>query len=277
MKKKEQLQKLLENKIDDHLLDKIPSGYSRIGDIAILHQINKELQPYSKILGDAIIQSDPQINVVVEQLETRTIFRTPQIIFLAGDKRFSTVHKEYNTIFHIDISKITFSPGNKGEREHLMKRIKDNEVICDMFACIGNLSLPIVVNNPTVKAYGIELNQEAYNFLELNIKENKVEKRYYPIYGDNREKTPKNFATRVLMGYFGSDEKQFFCALKAIKEKGWVHYHSTATRNKLDESKDFVKQIAKKIDYDIEIREIRKVKKFSPRLYHLCTDIHIEK
>ena len=277
MKLKERLQQLFQGRIDSKLLEKLPAGYSVIGDIAIFRYINEELNDYKEILGDFIIEIDPQVSVVVEQLDTTSPFRKPLISHIAGEFKTKTIHQEYNTKFHLDISKITFSTGNKGERERLINLVEDDEVICDMFACIGNLSLPIVVNNPTVQAYGIEWNKEAYDFLETNIRNNKVENRYYAIFGDNREKTPLNFATRVLMGFFRSDEIQFVNALEALKDKGWIHYHITTPRNNTNKPRRFITNMINRTGYGIEIKEIRRVKKISPRLSHICFDIYVEK
>ena len=277
MKIKEQLQNLLKNKIDYSLLNNLPSGYSRTGDIAIFHHIDKEIQNYRRIIGEAIIQLDPQVNVVVEQRTTHTIHRKPQIIHLAGEKRYNTEHKEFDTIFHLDVSEITFSPGNKGERNYLIKTVRNNEIICDMFACIGNLSLPIIVNNSTVKAHGIEINETAFKFLKKNIKVNKLEERYFPILGDNREKTPRNIGNRILMGYFETDEKQLECAIQAINQEGWIHYHNIAPRDDLTQSEKFVEKMSKKGYFVIKELKSRKIKKYSPRQYHICTDIFIQK
>ena len=103
MKIKNKLQNALKGEIDPSLLDKLPSGYSVIGDIAIFHHINKELNTIKEHIGDLIIQFDPQVSVVVEQIETKSIYRKPVIEHIAGEKRALTIHKEYNTLFHIDI------------------------------------------------------------------------------------------------------------------------------------------------------------------------------
>lgn len=277
MKLKDQLQNRLKDKIDCSLLDRLPSGYSRTGDIAIFHHIDEELQDYKELIGDTIIQLDPQVNVVIEQKTTETIHRKPQIIHLAGEKRYVTHHKEFNTVFHLDVSEITFSPGNKGERNHLIRIVKDNEKICDMFACIGNLSLPIVVNNPTVTAHGIEINETAFKFLKKNIKANNVEERYIPIHGDNRRITPSNFASRVLMGYFECDSHQIRKAIEALKDEGWIHLHSIVVRNEEFNVKEILDSIQREIKFDYRIHEVRKIKKFSPRMNHLCFDIWISK
>ena len=277
MKIKEQLQNLLKNKIDYSLLNNLPSGYSRTGDIAIFHHIDKELQNYRRIIGEAIIQLDPQVNVVVEQRTTHTIHRKPQIIHLAGEKRYNTEHKEFDTIFHLDVSEITFSPGNKGERNYLIKTVRNNEIICDMFACIGNLSLPIIVNNSTVKAHGIEINETAFKFLKKNIKVNNVEERYFPIYGDNRIVTPEDFASRVLMGYFKCDDYQITKAIEALKDEGWIHLHTIVSRSDEYCINGVFDRIRSNLKFKYNVHEIRKIKKFSPRLNHICFDIWISK
>lgn len=277
MKLKKQLQTLLEDMLDDSLLEKMPSGYSIIGDIAIFRHIDQKLDDFKQDIGNIVIERDPQVNVVVEQFSTESIYRKPQIIHLAGEKRTITKHKEYNTIFNIDVAKMTFSPGNKGERGFLIDSVQDNEVIVDMFACAGNLSLPIVKNNSTVKCYGIEMNLEAYSFLERNIEENKIKDRYFPILGDNRDKTPKDIASRVLMGYFECDASQLFRAINAINNEGWIHYHIIIQRGKIENAIKAVRSQIKSLKHEFSIKEKRQIKKFSPRLIHYCFDCFVQK
>jgi tRNA wybutosine-synthesizing protein 2 len=214
---------------------------------------------------------------VVEQIETRTELRKPEIVYIVGDRKTITIHKEFNTKFKIDIDSITFSPGNKGERGHLIEITEDKEIICDMFACIGNLSLPITVNNPTVTIYGIELNKEAYEYLKENISMNRVEDRYSPILGDNRSVTPKNIASRVLMGFFDIDTKQLEKAIEAIKEEGWIHYHYTSSRGSKFQKENIFTELSKLKGFKLEEIKTRRIKKFSPRLEHMCADVKIRK
>jgi len=277
MKIKERLQNVFQDKMNSMQLEKLPSSYSVLGDIAVFHHIDEYIKDYKELLGKSILDIDSRCKVVVEQLNTLTPFRTPIINHIAGEFRTTTIHREFKTEFHLDIAEIILSPGNKGERERLIQEVQDNEIICDMFACIGNLSLPIVVNNTTTSAYGIEWNQVAYNFLETNIKVNNVSNRYHPIFGDNRKNTPTNFASRVLMGFFNSDKAQFNCALEALKDEGWIHYHSITSRDNFKEPEKYIEKIRRTSSFDIEIKEIRRVKKFSPTKQHLCTDIYVTK
>ncbi len=277
MRFKEQLQKSLKDKINPQLLNKLPSSYAVIGDIAIFHRIDERLLEHKRTIGEILIEIDPRVKTVIEQIKTRTEFRRPQIRHIAGEKKTKTVHKEFNTKFKIDLDSITFSPGNKGERGHLIKITEENEIICDMFTCVGNLSLPIIVNNPSVTIYGIEINKEAYDLLTENIALNRVEKRYHSILGDNRIETPKNVATRVIMGFFDIDKKQFENAVEAIKQEGWIHYHYTAVRESKSQIEEIVLEKSKIKNCKIEQINTRRIKKFSPRLEHMCADIKIRK
>ncbi|NHK30479.1 MAG: hypothetical protein FK730_03955 [Asgard group archaeon] len=277
MRFKEKLQQSLKDKIDPQLLSKLPSSYAVIGDIAIFHRIDELLLEYKRIIGESLIELDSRVKTVIEQIDTRTEFRKPEIYYIAGEEKTKTIHKEFNTKFRMDLDTITFSPGNKGERGHLLEITKENEVICDMFACVGNLSLPITVNNPTVTVYGVEMNKEAYDYLMENISLNKVEGNYHAIFGDNRRVTPKNIATRIIMGYFDIDKKQLEKAIEAVNEEGWIHYHYTAPRGSKSRIGEIISKASKSLQFEIKQINKRRIKKFSPRLEHMCADIKIRK
>ena len=275
MRFKEKLLLALEGSIPSKFFKYLPSGYSKIGDIAIV-RLSKKLETYKHIIGSAILNI-AKVNVVVNQKDTHGELRKPEIELLAGERRTTTLHKEFNTIFHIDIALITFSPGNKHERAKLIQIVKNQEQILDMFACIGNLSLPVAVNNETVNITAIEKNPVAYKLLKLNIKANSVEKRYEAVLGDNRTYTPHDCFDRVLMGGFNSDERQFEIAVKAICDEGWIHRHDIVLRNQLSMTEDFIRKKSIELGFIIKNLATRIVKKYSPSKYHICTDLYIKK
>jgi tRNA wybutosine-synthesizing protein 2 len=277
MKFKEKLQNSLKGTIPQDLLKELPAGYAVIGNIGIFRHLSLNLKEYKREIGESLISIDPQVETVVEQIDTITSYRKPVIEHIAGVEKTQTIHKEFNTIFHIDLSSITFSPGNKNERNHLIQTVKENEIICDMFACIGNLSLPIAVNKPSAQVYGIEWNQNAYDFLRKNIEVNRVGERYFPIFGDNNENTPKNIATRVLMGYFNCSYQQLVCALDAINDEGWIHLHRIIQRDEIEQPVEIIEQAKMEMGYEIELKNNRIIKKYSPRMNHVCSDIFVNK
>ncbi|UJG42486.1 MAG: hypothetical protein K9W46_08780 [Candidatus Heimdallarchaeum endolithica] len=272
------LQEELKELIPPNLINLIPSSYSVIGNIAIVRFNSKIPTKYKKIIATKLCELENRVSTVIEQKDTISIFRKPIVKHLAGKKNMVTVHKEFNTLFEIDVSRITFSPGNKHERKRLINIVEDGETIVDMFACIGNLSLPTAKNHEGIKVFAIEKNQYTYNYLKRSIELNNLADRYFPILGDNRKKTPKNTANRVLMGFFDIDKVQLKKAIDAIKERGWIHLHDLIKRSEDRENKiRTLEEIRKEEEFTIEEVNTRTVKKFSPSKIHLCHDILIKK
>jgi len=239
------LQEELKELIPPNIINLIPSSYSVIGNIAIVRFNSKIPIKYKKIIATKLCELENRVSTVIEQKDTISIFRKPIVKHLAGKKNMVTVHKEFNTLFEIDVSRITFSPGNKHERKRLINIVEDGETIVDMFACIGNLSLPTAKNHEGIKVL---------------------------------KKTPKSIANRVLMGFFDIDKVQLKKAIDAIKERGWIHLHDLIKRSEDRENKiRTLEEIRKEEEFTIEEVNTRTVKKFSPSKIHLCHDVLIKK
>ena len=272
------LQEKLNGFIPPNFIHLIPSSYSVIGNIAIVRFSNEMPKKYRKIIALKLLELENRVETVIEQKDTISIFRKPIVEHLSGEKKMITIHKEFNTLFEIDVSRITFSPGNKYERKRLIDIVEDGETIVDMFACIGNLSLPTAKNHEGVRVFAIEKNRYTYGFLKKNIKLNNLGERYVPILGDNRKKTPKKIADRVLMGFFNVDELQLEIAVDAIREKGWIHLHDLIKRSEDRRRKvTCLEKMQNKKEFTIAEINTRIVKKFSPSKIHLCHDILVKK
>ncbi len=145
-----------------------------------------------------------------------------------------------------------------------------------MFACVGNLSIPIAVHNPTAEVIGIEINPEAYNFLEKNIIENHIEKQYKPILGDNRKITPQNYADRVLMGYFTIDLDQLFIALKSLKQDhgGTIHVHGLSSNLQPIDRQPELSNLIKEFfpQFSLVSSQKRIIKTVAPGIEHFVND-----
>jgi len=276
MRLKKRLITLLDGVLPHYLFSFVPSGYSLIGDILVV-RLNEIVADYSKLIGEALLKLEPRAKVVVWQQDTVNALRQPIIKHVAGEIRTTTIHAEFNTKFYLDVAKVTFSPGNKEERKRMIELTENGEIICDMYACVGNLSLPIAVNHKDTKLIGIEKNPIAFEFLKHNIKLNNVSSRSTAILGDNRDVTPKAVASRVIMGFFYNDYKQLRCAVEALDKKGWIHYHALVKRGEEEKLKEYVVKAIKQLNVDINRYILRKVKKFSPSKSHVCIDIYLKK
>lgn len=278
--KRELLVELLIEKIPKDLLVHIPHRWWFIGDILIT-SIPEQLLPLKKEIGEAFLELEPKRarTVLGKVGPTKGITREPNFEFLAGDRNTETVHKELGCLFKLDAAKLTFSPGNHFERKRLLNVVKSNEFIIDMFSCVGNLSLPIAVHKSPKQIIAAEINPYAFNYLEENIKLNKVANVMKAIEGDNRVilRNYEGKADRVISGYLHSDEDQIKQAIRLCNENSMLHYHVAITTKK-EKQAETMMNIKRLIESEGRIctRMIRKrVKKYSPGVEHIVLDVVI--
>ncbi len=215
----QKLQKLLPQ-IDPK---EIPTGYARIGNCVIIkprYQLSDEKQ-----IGNAIRRVLPWAEAVIVQRDTLDITRRPRGKVISGRLNLPIIHRELHTKFVLNPLTITFSPGNHGERERLLKEIKGGTII-DMFACIGNLSLPVATINHT-RTIAIEISPYTFEYLKASVRINKSQ-TFHPILGDSRIVAPKSKADVILMGFFEWGESHLKAAKRALKEKGKIYLHFIA-------------------------------------------------
>jgi tRNA wybutosine-synthesizing protein 2 len=274
------IKKLLQenlNELSKKELLLLPSSYQKIGNIVIVN-LNKELWKYDRKIGRIILENIPDTKTVCRRtgfIIGRT--RRPQVKVIAGEKNTGTVHKEHGISYKIDANKIMFSKGNLSERNRLTKLVGRNEVIVDMFAGIGYFSLPLAKYCQPKKVYAIEINPDAYRYLNENMKLNKVEDKVVPILGDCLIEVAKlgRIADRVLMGLLPSSKEYLMDAMKVIKKNGIMHYHGTAKENEWKQLFDDVKTAAELYGFEVELLKKTKVKSYAPKIYHWVLDCRI--
>ena len=286
-----ELKSHLANKLPRSLLDYLPRSYKRIGHIAFLN-IHPELMEYLSLIGETTLGllQKSRIKTVAVFDETITgVFRTPSIKIIAGESVTQTEHHELGCTFVLDTKNIMFSAGNHGERTRLISWIKNlikngklkiPVHILDMFACVGNLSLPIAVNVENVHIKAIELNPQALSYLKNSLNKNKLptSNKFEIIGGDNREKSPEKWADIILMGYFGVDESHIKAALSALKpDGGWILIHDTARINKPYPALQSLKTVIKTYNYELNNFKVKKVKSISPNTEHVVIECKIVK
>jgi tRNA wybutosine-synthesizing protein 2 len=263
-----------------NLISVLPKRWKRVGEVGILN-LNPELLPWKREIGEKYLEFLPELKTIAHKVGiTTTTTRQPNNEVLAGDTNTVTLHKELGCKFWIDALKLTFSNGNHAERQRMITSCENAEHIVDMFACVGNLSLPIAVHNSTVQIIGIEINPMAFGFLKKNILKNQVEDRYHAVLGDNRKVTPENWADRVIMGYFTSDQDQFEKALTSLHQEqgGIIHAHGlSSSRNPTDWKFQIHTIISESFPhFRIKTTHKRIIKTVAPGINHYVNDLEIK-
>ena len=268
------LRERIESELQEEYSGPIPSGWQILGNIIIV-SIDERSNAIKKLIAKKLLEIYPQCNTVVQDMGIEGQFRKPKRELLIGSQT-ETINKENSCLFKLDVTKVMFSKGNLYEKK-LMSNIGSNEVIVDMFAGIGYFSIPIAVHAKPQKIYSIELNPESYAYLVENIKLNKVADIIESRNGDCSQVTPKAVADRVLMGYVGTTHHYLKQGIQALKASGgMLHYHETTPEKLIFERPiDRIKDAAMKEGKKVEIKGCRKVKKYSPGIWHVVVDAWI--
>lgn len=270
----ENLKERLRGRLPADLLNQVPSGWHVIGE-AIVVSIPEEIITYSSLIGETLLEMYPSCRCVVGDKGIRGPLRQPEREVIAGAGT-ETLHRENGCLFRLDVTKVMFSKGNLHEKKR-MSRLGSGETVIDMFAGIGYFSIPMAVHAKPRRVIAIELNPESYAFLLENIRLNNVKNIIEPVQGDCMEKTPEGIADRVLMGYVGKTHEFLPVAVRAIKKEGGIlHYHE-AVPEKLfpDRPAGRVREAAGAAGRNSEILTCRKIKKYSPGVWHVVVDAGI--
>ena len=240
----------LDGKMPARLVSKLPHSFDVIGEIAII-DIPRELIQFSSIIGEGVMQMDPHVRLVVRKSgEIAGTFRTRGLEAIAGTGNTETTHRESSCTYQLDVAQSYFNPRLSHERLRVAGQVNKSECVLDMFAGVGPYSILIAKTCKDCKVYSIDINPDAFRYLDYNIMLNRVADRVIPLFGDARqlvEKSLRGTATRVIMN-LPSDSSRFLeVALQALEDQGGViHYYAFASR------KDSVLEITKDVRSIIE-------------------------
>ena len=252
----------------------LPRGFKRVGHIAIV-SMPPELADKAEHLAQKILSRGNVRTVAIRDGTISGRYRVPRLRVVAGDPTTETIHFENGCRFKLDVAKVMFSSGNVYERKRIAELVSPNEVVVDLFAGIGQFSIPIAVHAKPSKVYSIEMNQVAHGYLSENIRINKVGHIVRPMLGDCSEVAPRGVADRVIMGLLHITHRYLPLAIEVLKpEGGIVHYHeSVPTRLRFERPINRILQSA--VGRRVEIMGKRVVKRYAPGVDHVVIDARI--
>jgi tRNA wybutosine-synthesizing protein 2 len=250
----------------------LPAGYQLVGHVALL-RLNERLWEYANQIGTWTIEYDSRIrSVAVKTGPTEGVTRKPAYRVVAGDLNTVTTHTEGGIKFRLDPLLVTFSRGNRQERMRLSAIVDNEEVVVDMFACVGQFSLPMAVAKSS-RVFAIEIDSIAYGFLVENVKLNRVEKKVVTLLGDCREVRPLAVADRVVMGYLHDTFLYLPAALETLSDRGGIiHMHIASPKKSIAHLEELISAKAAERGFRVTT-VVRKIKTYSPGVDHLVFDI----
>lgn len=255
------------------LLAQLPARWEQFGTVVIL-RLPPALEEHRMELGKTYAEALKASAVLADRGGIQGPFREPVLEPLWGTETV-TLHKENGVLFRFDAAALMFSSGNLQERLRMARLPCAGETVIDLFAGIGQLSLPIAVHGRPKQVVACELNPQAVGFLRENILLNRVEDRMAVYAGDNRDLPLRGVAHRVLLGYLRGTAAYLPKAFELLRpDGGMLHYHETCPEA-LVSSRPWEAIQAAAGGRSVELVQLRRVKSYSPGIVHIVLDVRV--
>ncbi|CAN5251011.1 tRNA (guanine(37)-N1)-methyltransferase Trm5b [soil metagenome] len=257
------------------------SSFDAIGDIVIM-KIPDSLLYKKYAIGNRLLENLNSANSVF--LQTSAIegdYRLRKLELLAGTNRTVTEHHEHGCRFKVDVSKVYFSPRLSTERLRIAEKVRDNEIVTNMFAGVGTFSILIAKQNPRSVVFNIDSNARASLLCLVNAKLNRVQDRVFPFCGDAKyiaSKILSGVSNRVLMPLPERAKEFVGSAIACLKQQGGtIHYFAhVGSQNKKDAINEGILNTTNAFkDYNHLIAGTRVVREVGPRLYQIVSDVSV--
>jgi tRNA (guanine37-N1)-methyltransferase len=282
---KQSLKTLLTNKLKPRELKLLCKSYDIVGDIAII-RVPEPLKERNKIIAEAVMKTHKRVKAVWRQASPVSgDFRLRKLKWIAGERKTETLHKEYGCTFKVDLKKCYFSPRLSYERMRIAEQIQPGEVILNMFAGVGCYSIIIAKHSKPEKIFSIDINPIAIQYMQENIKLNKVEENVVPVQEDAQkviEERLQNAANRVLMPLPEKAYEYLDYALLALKPTGgWIHYydfeHAKKGENPIEKIESKVSEKLQMLGVNFQVVFGRIVRTTGPNWYLVVIEIQLKK
>jgi tRNA (guanine37-N1)-methyltransferase len=264
-------------------ISQVYNAFDIIGNIIII-----KTPPNSSVDMETIAKQIMQVHknvktVFVQTSAIRGDFRVRELRLLAGEGNTTTRYKESGCIFAVDVENCYFSPRLLHERKRIASLVKPGEVVVNMFSGVGCFSIIIAKTVPKTKIYSIDVNPTAFEYMQQNVKLNRVYGKVTPLLGDAKDVVQSKLqgvADRVLMPLPEKALEYLPVAVSALKkEGGWIHYydfqHATGNEDPIEKTKSKVAQKLETIGVRYTFTHSRVVRRTGPNWYQTVVDIKL--
>ena len=280
---RKRLRKTLSNVLSPEDIGKIYNSFDIVGDIAIIKLPSTSLA-HAQTAAKAIMSRHRNVKTVL--LQTSPVagdLRLRRLTHLAGENKTNTVHREFGCLFSVDVARSYFSPRLSHERMRIAGIVKPNETVVNMFAGVGCFSIIIAKKVNTAKVFSIDVNPAAIQFMQENIRLNRVYGEVIPLLGDAKEiinSRLQRVADRVLLPLPEKAREYLPSAVSALKSSGgWIHCygfeHANKAENPLEKAKLKVASTLDSSGVNFEVPFVRVVRSTGPNWFQLAVDVHV--
>jgi tRNA (guanine37-N1)-methyltransferase len=247
--------------------------FETVGDVALLEPEEDAEAGEALIAADNGIVTALRVESAVEGEE-----RTRRMSHVAGEKKTTTVHREYGREFVVDLTDVYFTPRLAEERERVASQVEAGETVFDMFAGVGPFSVAAAERGARVVAS--DINPRAVELLRENAERNNVAERIEAYNEDARDVARRvaeeGGADRLYMNLPHTADEFLDASLGAASEEAVVHYYDIRHEDDLFEGAlEEIRAAAEDAGYGVEVLERVVVRSYAPYEYNVCLDFRL--
>jgi len=215
-----------------------------------------------------LLSSRPSLHsVLFATSEVSGEYRTREFRVLAGIPTTCTDVIEYGYRFTVDLSNAFFSSRLSSERQRVLERMGDGEIVLDMFSGVGPFAITLAARAGLV--IGSDINPQAITLMLKNLAQNRT-KNVLPVLADAHHLPaiiPWQF-DRIIMNLPLSGSAFLSEGFRLCKPGGVIHFYTLVSGK--GEHDELIH------DYGGEIIEERVVRSYSPGQWHAVYDVKVK-
>jgi len=253
---------------------RLPGGFDRVGDIAILG-IVPEVRPIAPAIGELVLAHNPSLKVAARRDgEYAGEFRTRPLVVMAGEDRLTTMHKENGVVLHLDLARVYYSVRSAHERARIAAQIKPGERVCVLCSGVGPFPLIIARHSQASEVIGIEKNPVAHQYALKNLAANRKLRRVRLFEGDAAEVLPRlaqKFDRMLIVLPYGG-EFLLPPALCALRPGGTLHFYDMQAKGCHSATRTKVEAAAESLGRQVQFQQVVTCGNCGPALHRVCLD-----
>jgi hypothetical protein len=142
------------------------TSYSVIGHVVHVN-LRDHLLEYKHVIGQILLDKIKGARTVVNKTDIiDNTYRNFKMEILCGEDYMLTEVRENHCVFKFDFSSVYWNPRLCTEHERIIKKVKQGDILYDVFAGVGPFAIPAAKRKCTVLAN--DLNPESYKWLKHN-------------------------------------------------------------------------------------------------------------
>ncbi|CAA7394649.1 unnamed protein product [Spirodela intermedia] len=256
-----------------------PSAFETVGHIAHLN-LREEHFPFRKLIAQVILDKNrPKIQTVVNKTDAiQNDFRTMPLEVLAGNHSLVTTLLESGTRFQVNLATVYWNSRLATERQRLIGGFSGDDVLCDVFAGAGPIT--VAAAKKVRRVYANDLNPEAVEYLQTNVALNKLQRKIEVFNMDgrrfieavfSREAAASAAATQVVMNLPKDAGRGGGAAAAADRRRALPRIHVYGFSKSQDPEFDFRERIAVALGCELPLDvDVHRVRLVAPGKWMLC-------